>query len=315
MNQSGRIITLLGPTASGKTALACAIAERFAVDLISVDSGQIYRGMDIGTAKPPPALLRRYPHALINIREPEQPYSAAEFCADTQALVAESHSRGRIPLLSGGSMLYFHALFAGLSDLPRSDLELRAEIEAQIAREGLAKLYAALIAKDPLQAQNISPNDSQRIIRFTELIRITGKTPSQLFTERLRLRPHWSARHFALLPERVKLHQRIAQRFDHMMAQGFLQEVEKLHRRPALTAKHPSMRSVGYRQLFQYLNGQESLEEAVARGVIATRQLAKRQCTWINNRLLKSMPLEFFDPEHQQTPERIFQAIDAWITH
>lgn len=315
MKQTGRIITLLGPTASGKTALACALAQRFAVDLISVDSSQIYRGMDIGTAKPTRALLRRYPHALIDIRDPEEPYSAAGFCADTQALVAASHARGRIPLLSGGSMLYFHALFAGLSDLPRSDPALRAAIEAEIARDGLAKLYAALIAKDPRQAQKISPNDSQRIIRFTELIRVTGKTPSQLFAEPLRRQPHWSARHFALVPERAELHQRIARRFDAMMAQGFLQEVEQLHRRPALTAEHPSMRSVGYRQLLQHLDGQRSLEDAVARGVIATRQLAKRQITWINNRLLKSMPLEFLDPEHKQTPERIFRAIEGWIAH
>ena len=313
MSETGKVLTLLGPTASGKTALACTLSERFAVDLISVDSAQVYRGMDIGTSKPTCALLRRYPHALIDIRDPEEPYSAAQFCADTHALITHSHARRRTPVLVGGSMLYFHALFAGLSDLPRSDPALRAEIEAEIARDGLPGLYAALAAKDPRQTEKLSPNDPQRIIRFTELIRLTGKTPSQLFAERHQRRPPWSARHLALLPERATLHRTIARRFDDMMARGFLGEVEKLRRRAKLTAEHPSMRSVGYRQLWQYLDGKRSLEDAVECAIIATRQLAKRQITWINNRLLNVMPLHVLDPQHRQMPERVCREIAAWI--
>ncbi len=313
MNAHGKIITLLGPTASGKTALARILAKRFAIDLISVDSAQIYRGMDIGTGKPTRAFLRRYPHALIDIREPEEAYSAAAFCADSHALITRSHDRERVPLLVGGSMLYFYALFAGLSDLPRANPALRAEIEAEIARDGLAKLHAALVEKDPRQAQTLSRKDHQRIARFTELMRLSGKPPSQLFAERVRRRPPWPACHLALFPERATLHETIARRFHDMMTRGFLREVEALRKRPSLTADHPSMRSVGYRQLWRHLDGEQSLEEAVAGGIAATRQLAKRQITWMNNRLQKTLPLQRLDPGQKRTQDLVCRTIAEWI--
>ena len=290
------VICLIGPTASGKTDLACALYDTLPLEIISMDSAQIYRGMDIGSAKPAPAILARYPHHLIDILPPEASYSAGQCCRDVSRLISAIHARNHIPLLAGGTMLYYNAIFAGLADLPPSDPTLRAALEQRAASEGLDTLHGELAARDPHSAARINRNDPQRLIRAHELMQLTGKTPSELYASQAQQAPPWRTLTFALLPERATLHQRIATRFHLMMAQGFLDEVRTLRERPALTAAHPSMRSVGYRQLWQHLDGETTLEQAVELGIIATRQLAKRQITWINNRLGDTLQPQILDP-------------------
>lgn len=311
-NDQPPVICIFGPTASGKTDLAMQLADQYPCDLISVDSAQIYRHMDIGSAKPDVDTLTRYPHALIDILSPEDSYSAANFCDDATHLINQAHQNNRLPVLVGGTMLYYHALFGGLADLPASDPKIRAAIEQRIEKEGLEPLYHHLINIDAYAAAKLTPNDRQRIIRFTELLETTGKTPSQLFAEQQASRPSWRTFSIGLEPQREELHRRIAKRFQIMIDAGFIDEVAALRERPNLTAEHPSMRSVGYRQLWAYLDGIHSKDEAIELGIIATRQLAKRQITWMRNRLREHLTPTIFDPLGTLSSHIISQ-ISTWL--
>ncbi len=274
-------IFLAGPTASGKTDLAVAISEYFDVSIISVDSALVYRGMDIGTAKPGAEVLARVPHYLIDIREPHQSYSAADFCTDALAAMDNVRAQGRIPLLTGGTMLYFRALEHGLSPLPGADAEVRADIEQEAVRLGWPAMHDRLARIDPLSGQRIHQNDPQRIQRALEVYRLTGTALSELQQQAGRPFP-WRAIRCALgFSERQALHERIALRLHSMLEEGFLNEVEMLHKRPQLTAQCSSMRAVGYRQLWAFLEGEYGYAEACEKALVATRQLAKRQLTWL----------------------------------
>ena len=290
------VICLIGPTASGKTALAFALADRYPVHLISVDSAQIYRGMNIGSAKPDAATLALYPHALIDILEPEEPYSAGRFAADARREIAAAHTRGQIPLLVGGTMLYYHTLYTGLDDLPPADPENRARIEARLAAVGSAALHAELARADPQSAATIQPNDRQRLVRALELLATTGQPPSALYAAQQTRRPPWPTLAIGLNPARAVLHQRIGERFHAMIAQGLIDEVAALKTRPQLSLAAPSMRSVGYRQIWQYLDGACDRATAIEQAIIASRQLAKRQITWMNNRLGRELAISQYDP-------------------
>ena len=273
---------LMGPTASGKTDLAVQLVERLPMDIISVDSALIYRGMDIGTAKPDAATLARAPHRLIDFLDPAASYSAADFRRDALAAMAEIAGRGRVPLLVGGTMLYFKALLEGLSQLPESDASVRQKLTQEMEASGLAALHDRLKTVDPVSAKRIHPNDPQRTLRALEVYEVSGKTLTELTKERFGQlnKPVYQ---FAIAPkERSVLHQRIEQRFDKMLSEPFENEVSKLFKRGDLHEDLPSIRSVGYRQMWQYLNGELSYEEMRERGIIATRQLAKRQLTWLN---------------------------------
>lgn len=285
-------IFLMGPTASGKTDLALALADELPCELISVDSALIYRDMDIGTAKPDKATLERYPHRLVDIRDPVESYSAAEFRADALAAMAEITARGRIPLLVGGTMLYYKALLEGLADMPSADPAVRAELEAWAAAEGWVALYQELARVDPQSAARIHPNDPQRLTRALEVYRVSGLSMSE-HRERQTAQNSgpeapgagqlpYTVAQFAIAPEqRQVLHERIARRFHLMLEQGFVEEVEALRQRGDLHAGLPSIRAVGYRQVWDYLDGGLNREEMTERGIIATRQLAKRQFTWL----------------------------------
>lgn len=310
------LICLIGPTAIGKTALAFALADRYPVHLISVDSAQIYQQMDIGTAKPDIQTLQTYPHALIDLIPPEESYSAAQFCQDAQKEITYAYQAGKIPIFVGGTMMYYLAFFEGLADLPTSTPQARAKIEARLNTEGAEKLYQELVERDPHTAAQISVNDRQRLTRFSELMLLTEQTPSELFAAQSHQHPKYATLAIALNTDRKHLHERIAARFQSMMQAGFLEEVRMLKDRPLLTAEHPSMRSVGYRQLWQYLDGQFSLDEATEQGIIATRQLAKRQITWMNNRLQKSLTFHFHDPLADSTSSTPLNQIDQFLqTH
>ena len=285
-------IFLMGPTAAGKTDLALELARVLPCDLISVDSALIYRGMDIGTAKPERAILDAFPHALIDIRDPAESYSAAEFRADALAAMAESTARGRIPLLVGGTMLYYKALLEGLADMPSADPVIRAELEARALAEGWEVLHRELAAVDPESAARIHPNDPQRLIRALEVYRLSGLSMTEHRRRQAAGNPDtgtsgagqlpYTVAQLAIAPaQRQVLHDRIAQRFRVMVEQGFVQEVEALRSRSDLHAGLPSIRAVGYRQVWEYLDGELSRDEMVERGIIATRQLAKRQFTWL----------------------------------
>jgi len=276
-------VFLMGPTASGKTALAVSLVERFPLEIISVDSALVYRGMDIGTAKPDAATLARAPHHLLDIRDPTETYSAAAFCDDARRLMADIVARGRVPLLVGGTMLYFRALLQGLDDLPRADAALRKKLEAEAAARGWPALHAELEAVDPVTAARLAPNDSQRIGRALEIFRLTGKPMSALL-DRAQSELPYHVLQLALIPsDRAVLHQRIAARFDAMLADGLIDEVQSLRQSYALTANLPAMRAVGYRQAWAYLDGEIDLGELREQGIAATRQLAKRQLTWLRS--------------------------------
>ena len=276
-------ICLAGPTGCGKTAVALAIAEVLPVEIISVDSALVYRGMDIGTAKPTAAELAAVPHHLIDILDPTGSYSAAEFVRDAKRLAAEIRARGRLPLLVGGTMLYFKALFDGLSALPQADAELRAAIDAEAAERGWPAMHAELATLDAETAARLAPNDSQRIQRALEVIRLTGQPLSALHAASRDAGVDWPL--FSLEPaDRVWLHERLAQRFDAMLARGLVDEVKALRARGDLTLALPSMRCVGYRQVWEALD-RNDFSDLRERGIAATRQLAKRQITW-----LRSMP-------------------------
>ena len=275
-------IFVMGPTASGKTDLAVALARELPVDVISVDSALVYRGMDIGTAKPEPELLTEVPHALVDILEPVQSYSAARFREDALALMEASRKAGRVPLLVGGTMLYYHALQHGLSDLPASDPQLREQLHRQLQELGSQGLHRRLVRLDPLAASRIHPNDPQRLLRALEVIEQTGKPFSRLQVEHRGSALPWRILKLVRAPqERSVLHRRIEQRFHGMLAAGFEEEVERLLARPGIHPDLPSMRAVGYRQMVEYLCGKCERETMVERGIVATRQLAKRQFTWL----------------------------------
>lgn len=273
----------MGPTASGKTALAVSLVERFPFEIISVDSALVYRDMAIGTAKPDAATLARAPHHLLDIRDPTETYSAAAFCDDARRLMADIAARGRVPLLVGGTMLYFRALLQGLDDLPRADAALRKKLEGEAAARGWPVLHAELATVDPATAARLAPNDSQRIGRALEIFRLTG-TPMSALLDRVQSELPYRVLQLALIPsDRAVLHQRIAARFDAMLAEGLVDEVESLRRRYALHADLPSMRAVGYRQAWTYLDGKIDLKGLREQGIAATRQLAKRQLTWLRS--------------------------------
>lgn len=271
----------MGPTASGKTALSLSLHENLPVDIISVDSALIYRGMDIGTAKPTSEELSRIPHRLIDIKDPAQSYSAADFRIDALREMAQITSKGRIPLLVGGTMLYFKALLEGLSPLPAANLAIRAEIEEEAQKFGWQSLHNELCRIDPITGARIHPNDPQRLSRALEVFRISGKTLSELTEIKGESLPY-EVHQFALSPkERGELHQKIEQRFHLMMKAGFENEVRALFERGDLNSDMPSIRCVGYRQMWDYFTGSGSKDEAIFRAICATRQLAKRQITWL----------------------------------
>ncbi|TAL73946.1 MAG: tRNA (adenosine(37)-N6)-dimethylallyltransferase MiaA [Rhodanobacter sp.] len=279
-------IFLMGPTASGKTALACALAERFPLALISVDSALVYRGLDIGAAKPDAATLARHPHALIDIRDPAQPYSAAEFRADALAAMTAATAQGRVPLLVGGTGLYFRALQQGLAVLPDANPAVRAQLATEAAQLGWPALHARLARLDPPTAARLGPNDAQRVQRALEVIALTGKPLSVLHGAGQRVRFPWRVLKLALVPsDRDGLRVRIAQRFDAMLAAGFESELRALHARGDLHADLPAIRAVGYRQGWAWLEGEGSREAFRERAIFATRQLAKRQMTWLRAEL------------------------------
>jgi tRNA dimethylallyltransferase len=275
----------MGPTASGKSELALRLAELQPFEIVSVDSAQVYRGMDIGTAKPDAATRGRVPHHLIDIRDPADSYSAGDFARDASAVMQDIWRRGRQPLLVGGTMLYFHALSAGIAKLPKADPEVRASILRQAANEGWSAVHAELAAVDPAAAARIHVNDPQRLQRALEVYRLTGETMTNLQRRRGSAFSGVEVLEFALAPlERRDLHTRIGMRFDAMLESGFVAEVRSLYERGDLRAEHPSMRAVGYRQLWRYLSGHGSLKEAREQSIVATRQLAKRQLTWLRRR-------------------------------
>ncbi|MFY3202479.1 tRNA (adenosine(37)-N6)-dimethylallyltransferase MiaA [Achromobacter xylosoxidans] len=278
------VICLAGPTAAGKSASTLALAERWPLEIVNVDSATIYRGMDIGTAKPSPAEQAQVPQHLLDIRDPAQSYSAAEFRVDALRLIDEIRARGRIPLLAGGTMMYYKALRDGLDDLPQADPALRAELEARAARDGWPALHAELARLDPVTAARLAPNDSQRIQRALEICRLSGQPMSALLGRQRAAAGDDDNRYLTISlepSERAALHARIEQRFDAMLANGLLEEVRGLHARADLHPGLPSVRCVGYRQMWAHLDGEISLEEAREQGIAATRQLAKRQITWL----------------------------------
>jgi tRNA dimethylallyltransferase len=277
-------ILLMGPTASGKTAAATAIVEKLPCEIVSVDSAQIYRHMNIGTAKPDAGLLARVPHHLIDIVEPHESYSAARFRDDALIAMREITERGNIPLLVGGTMLYFQALTEGLNELPEADPAIRLVIDSMSTESGWPGLHRELARVDPETAARLEPNDAQRIQRALEIYYITNKPMSELIKKPKYVYFPYSAIKIALVPgERAQLHERIAQRFEAMLELGLIGELRRLRSRYALDLGMPSMRCVGYRQTWQYLDGEFGLAALRAKGVAATRQLAKRQLTWLRS--------------------------------
>ena len=304
---------LLGPTASGKTAAALALATRRPVEIISVDSALVYREMDIGTAKPTAEERAVAPHHLIDIVDPTDAYSAAQFRADTLRLTGEIHARGRLPLLVGGTMLYYKALTQGLNDLPAADADLRATLDADAACEGWPAMHARLAAVDPITAARLAPNDSQRIQRALEVFMLTGQAMSAMLAAPARVDEASTAWRFvpiALEPsDRGVLHARIEQRFDAMLAGGFVDEVVKLRERGDLVPEMPSMRCVGYRQVWEYLDGAVDYPTMRDKGVFATRQLCKRQLTWLRS-MTERVVVDCCDP---RATARVLEAIEALV--
>ncbi|MBP8772425.1 MAG: tRNA (adenosine(37)-N6)-dimethylallyltransferase MiaA [Aeromonadaceae bacterium] len=301
-------IFLMGPTASGKSALAMELVRRLPCDIISVDSALVYRGMDIGTAKPTPAELAVAPHRLIDVRDPLQSYSAADFCQDALQEMTAITAQGRIPLLVGGTMLYYKALLEGLSPLPEADPHIRAVIEAQAAESGWGALHAELCRIDPVAGARIHPNDPQRLSRALEVFRITGKTLTELTQQQGPGLPYQTLQ-YAIAPlDRQMLRQRIAERFDAMLALGFETEVRNLMARGDLHPELPSMRCVGYRQMWDYLSGVLDYAEMRYRGIVATNQLAKRQMTWLRG---WSHPLIWLETGSQLNPDIILRDVGS----
>ena len=285
----------MGPTASGKTDLAVRLVASWPLEIVSVDSAMVYRHMNIGTAKPDAATLGRAPHRLLDIRDPEERYSAGDFVRDAEREMADIHARGRVPLLVGGTMLYFRALTEGMAALPSADVALRAAIDEEAATDGWPAMHGRLAEVDPEAARRISPNDSQRIQRALEVWRATGKPLSTWHREQARRASASGFVMLGLVPEdRAALHGRIAGRLERMFASGFVDEVRQLRSRPGLRRESPSMRAVGYRQVWAHLEGERTLEDTAAAARAATRQLAKRQLTWLRSQSLSARvdPLE-----------------------
>lgn len=300
-------IFLMGPTASGKTGVAVELVQQLPLEIISVDSALVYRGMDIGTAKPDAATLRIAPHRLIDIRDPAQAYSAAAFRADALREMQAIRNKGKVPLLVGGTMLYFRALERGLSDLPGADPEVRAELEAQAREQGWAALHDRLWKVDPQSAARIHANDPQRIQRALEVCILTGCSLTELCAQPAQRESGWRFLKIVLAPaDRELLHARIRQRFQIMLDQGFLSEVIELRERGDLDPGMPSMRAVGYRQAWDFLDGKLSEEEWVERAIIATRQYAKRQLTWLRS----ETGAHWIDPFEADPVARIRALID-----
>ena len=304
-------ILLMGPTASGKTAVAMSLADRFPVELISVDSAQVFRDMDVGTAKPDRATLARYPHRLIDVISPEESYSTARFRSDALAAMAEITAAGKVPLLVGGTMLYFRSLLHGLADLPQADAALRAEIDAEAATLGWPAMHAKLARFDPSTAARLHPTDSQRLQRALEIYRLTGRPMSELLAESEQHRPPYEFLSIGLLPaDRAALHERIARRFDEMLLAGLDEEVRALRAKYTLSLNLPSMRCVGYRQTWEAQEGVIPRQELRDRGIFATRQLAKRQITWLSN----SFDAENFDCLDSRLSELIAARVARFLT-
>jgi tRNA dimethylallyltransferase len=277
-------ICIMGPTASGKTELALELVEHLSCEIISVDSAQVYRGMNIGTAKPDASILARAPHRLIDIRDPSESYSAAEFREDALREMQQIANAGRIPLLVGGTMLYFRSLWYGLAELPSADAELRERLEDDARREGWQAMHVRLEQVDPESAARIHPNDPQRIQRALEVYELTGEPMSRLQARQEPADELFRYVKIALLPgDRADLHKRIVARFHHMLDAGFVDEVRALYERGDLHGDLPAIRAVGYRQVWQYLEGQLDYEDMVEQGIISTRQFAKRQLTWLRS--------------------------------
>ncbi len=309
MTRSAAIL-LMGPTASGKTELAAALVARLPLEIVSVDSAMVYRGMDIGTAKPPPELLARAPHRLIDLIDPAESYSAARFLADARVAMAEISAQGRIPLLVGGTMLYFRALQSGLAQLPPADPAIRQRLEARAAIEGWPALHAELARLDPVTATRVRPNDRQRIQRALEVIEQSGRALSAQLGQDLRgASSHGDLSLVLALADRGLLFERVAARFDAMLRRGFVDEVRRLQARGDLHAGLPSMRLIGYRQLWQHLEGAATLADASQMSIAATRQLARRQLTW-----LRAEPgAEWFDAGEAAACERIAARVAEWL--
>jgi len=292
----------MGPTASGKTDIAVRLHRLFPMDIVSVDSALVYRGMDIGTAKPDAETLGLAPHRLIDIREPDEAYSAGDFVADAHREIDLIHASGRVPLLVGGTMMYFRSLTEGLADLPRANEDVRQRLDAEAAEHGWPQLHARLSSVDPAAAERISQNDSQRIQRALEVYELSGKTLTDWHANATSPAIPYRFIKIALIPEdRQRLHERIRQRFEQMLDQGIVDEVRSLMQRSGLSAESASMRAVGYRQVWAHLDGEYDLPMAIEKAVIATRQLAKRQMTWLRT----EKQLKSFDPLEIGTFESI----------
>jgi tRNA dimethylallyltransferase len=304
--QNRRAILLMGPTGSGKSDLAMRLAEALALEIVSVDSALVYRGMDIGTAKPSAAMRMRVPHHLIDIRDAAANFSAGEFIRDAAAAMRDIWLRGRQPLLVGGTMLYFHALTHGIAKLPQANPDLRAAIDAQAQTLGWAALHRELAGVDPAAAARIHVNDPQRIQRALEVYRLTGETITSLQHKRMSVFHDVEVTEIAVAPlERRDLHTRIEERFGAMLSAGLVDEVRTFYERSDLTAEHPSMRAVGYRQVWRHLEGMSSLNEARIQAIAATRQLAKRQLTWLRRR----ERAQSFDALHPQVARLMIDAL------
>jgi tRNA dimethylallyltransferase len=303
-------VLLMGPTGSGKSDLAVGLAEQLPLEIVSVDSALVYRTMDIGTAKPDLETRERVRHHLIDIRDPSEAYSAGEFVRDSLLAMEDIWRRDRVPLLVGGTMLYFHALTAGIAKLPEADHAVRAAIDARAEQFGWGALHEELRQVDPAAAERIHVNDPQRIQRALEVYRLTGENITNLQGRRMSLFADVNVVEIALSPlERGDLHTRIGVRFDAMLAAGLLREVQSLYERSDLNAEHPSMRAVGYRQLRRHLAGLCSLNEAREQSIVATRQLAKRQLTWLRRR----HDAQWFDSMHPEVARAVKNALSKGI--
>jgi tRNA dimethylallyltransferase len=304
------VILLMGPTGAGKTDVALELAATLPVELVSVDSAMVYRGMDIGTAKPDADTLARFPHHLVDVADPAERYSAGRFLEDAAAAMAAIRARGRVPLLVGGTMLYFRALQSGLAEMPQADPALRRRIDERAAREGWPALHAELSRVDPAAAARIQPRDRQRLQRAFEILELTGRPPSAHWQQSLRSGSRPGDLKLVLAPaDRGALGARIEQRFSRMMELGFLGEVRRLYQRGDLGLELPSIRAVGYRQLWDHLEGRCGLDEAARRAVTATRQLAKRQLTW-----LRAEPQAgWYEPRDPASQDRLRTRVRQWL--
>ena len=302
---------IMGPTGAGKTDLALRLAARYPIEIVSVDSAMVYRGMDIGTGKPTHDLLERFPHHLVDILDPSQAYSAGQFVRDALQVIGAIRRRGNLPVLVGGTMLYFRALRRGLAEMPPADPQVRQEIDAEAAHAGWPALHARLALLDPTTAQRIQPNDGQRIQRALEVHRLSGKTLSELHAQTRPADPEMTFAAFAWAPsERERLYAAIERRFEQMMQAGLLEEVRRLQQRGDLHAELPAIRSVGYRQLWEHLCNGESLSSSVRRAIFATRHLARRQLIWLR----AEHDVQWCDPLDSTAADQIERAVASFCS-